>query len=135
MHLTVRDASQFFYVSQIFYKLTINLTKSSILLLYLRIFVQRWFRICCYLLLGIVLVYMVATTASSIWQCSPVEGAWDKSTRAKCISLTRNWYANAGYSIATDIMILCLPMQPIRASKLPAIQKKALMLVFALGGL
>ncbi|KND89528.1 hypothetical protein TOPH_05903 [Tolypocladium ophioglossoides CBS 100239] len=127
-------ALKLFYIAQIFYKLTINLTKSSILLLYLRIFVQRWFRICCYALMGLILAYMVATTASSIWQCSPIEGAWDKSIHPECISLTKNWYANAGFSIVTDVLILCLPMQPIWTSKLPINQKRALMLVFALGG-
>ncbi|KAK0390172.1 hypothetical protein NLU13_3744 [Sarocladium strictum] len=127
-------ALKLFYVAQIFYKLTINLTKSSILLLYLRIFLQRWFRICCYTLLAIILAYMVATTASSIFQCTPIRGAWDKSIGPKCISLTMNWYANAGFSIATDILILMLPMQPIWTSNLPVNQKRALMLVFALGG-
>jgi hypothetical protein len=124
-----------FYVAQIFYKLTINLTKASILLLYLRIFVQRWFRICSYILMALTLAYMVATTGASIWQCSPIAGAWDKSLRPNCISLTKNWYANAGFAIATDVLILALPMQPIWKSKLPVNQKRALMLVFALGGL
>ena len=90
---------QLFYVAQIFYKLTINLTKASILLLYLRIFVQRWFRISSYILMTLILAYMVATTGASIWQCNPIAGAWDKSLRPKCISLTKNWYANAGFEI------------------------------------
>ncbi|KAH0595830.1 hypothetical protein MHUMG1_06378 [Metarhizium humberi] len=123
-----------FYVAQIFYKITINLTKASIVLLYLRIFLQRWFRICCYILLGLFVAYMIGTVAASIWQCSPIKGAWDKSMKPTCISLTKNWYANAGYSIATDVLVLCLPMQPIWTSKLPVNQKRALMLVFALGG-
>ncbi|KAK2029597.1 hypothetical protein LX32DRAFT_727918 [Colletotrichum zoysiae] len=80
-----------FYVAQIFYKITINLTKASILLLYLRIFVQRYFRILCHVLLSIILTYMVATSASSIWQCTPVPRAWDKSIPGTCISLTMNW--------------------------------------------
>lgn len=125
--------SQLFYVAQIFYKITINLTKTSILLLYLRIFLQRWFRICCYVLMGLILSYMVATTASSIFQCHPIRGAWDKSIGPTCIDLTKNWYANAGFSIATDFLILLLPMQPLWASKLPRNEKIALMLVFALG--
>ncbi|KAG7114753.1 hypothetical protein HYQ45_016503 [Verticillium longisporum] len=83
-------ALKLFYVAQIFYKLTINLTKASILALYLRIFVQRWFRICCYVLVSIILAYMVATTASSIFQCSPISGAWDKSSKPTCIDLTKN---------------------------------------------
>ncbi|RFU71915.1 integral membrane [Trichoderma arundinaceum] len=125
--------SFWFYVAQIFYKLTINLTKMSIVLLYLRIFVQKWFRISCYILLGIVTAYAIASTSMSIWQCNPIRGAWDKSVNPTCISLTKNWYANAGYSIATDVLILALPMQPIWASKLPINQKRALMFVFALG--
>jgi hypothetical protein len=103
------------------------------LLLYLRIFVQKWFRITCYVLLGIVLAYMVATFASSVWQCTPIPRAWDKSIPGTCISITGNWYANAGFSIATDIIILVLPMQPIYQSKLPVKQKVALIVVFALG--
>ncbi|KAL0932629.1 uncharacterized protein CTRU02_211592 [Colletotrichum truncatum] len=122
-----------FYVAQIFYKLTINLTKASIILLYLRIFVQRYFRIMCYVLLGIILAYMVATSASSIWQCSPIARAWDKSIPGTCISLTMNWYANAGFSIATDLLIIALPQHVLWKSKLPSNQKKALMAVFALG--
>ncbi|KAK3693445.1 integral membrane protein [Podospora appendiculata] len=122
-----------YYVAQAFYKLTINLTKTSILILYLRIFVQRWFRIICYTLLGIILAYMVATFCSSVFQCTPIPRAWDKSIPGTCISITTNWYANAGFSIATDILILGLPMYPINASHLPRTQKIALMVVFALG--
>ncbi|WYZ46777.1 hypothetical protein EsH8_IX_001002 [Colletotrichum jinshuiense] len=122
-----------FYVAQIFYKITINLTKASILLLYLRIFVQRYFRVLCYILLSIILAYMVATSASSIWQCTPVPRAWDKSIPGTCISLTMNWYANAGFSIATDFLIMALPQHVLWKSKLPINQKKALMAVFALG--
>ncbi|KAK3382091.1 integral membrane protein [Lasiosphaeria ovina] len=126
-------ALKLFYVAQIFYKLTINLSKASILLLYLRIFVTRQFRIACWTLLATVLAYMVATTVASIRQCSPVPRAWDKTISGECISMTDFWYANAGFSIATDILILALPMYPIYSSHLPPGQKVALMVVFALG--
>ncbi len=128
-------ALELFYVAQIFYKITINLTKASILLLYLRIFLQRWFRICCYIFMSIILSYMLATVVASIWQCNPIRGAWDKSTHPSCISLTKNWYANAAFSIITDVAILLLPMQPIWSSNLPIGDKRALVFVFALGGL
>lgn len=85
--------------------------------------------------MGIILTYMVVSTGLSIWQCQPIRGAWDKSIHPTCINLTKNWYANAGYSIATDVLILLLPMQPIWASQLPINQKRALMLVFAMGSL
>jgi hypothetical protein len=95
--------------------------------------VKKWFRVACYTLLGIIMAYMLATFASSVWQCTPVPRAWDKSIPGTCINITTNWYANAGFSIATDIIILGLPMYPIYTSQLPRSQKAALMVVFALG--
>ncbi|KAF7714954.1 Uncharacterized protein PECH_007797 [Penicillium ucsense] len=122
-----------FFISQAFYKLTMNLTKMSILLLYLRIFIQRWFRIVCFTLLIIISCYMIAALFASIFQCTPVARAWDKSIAGHCIDITTNWYANAGFSIATDIMILALPMYPIYHSKMAVRRKIALMMVFAFG--
>lgn len=124
---------QLFYVAQAFYKLTINLTKASILLLYLRIFPKQWLRKTCLVLLAVILLYMVGTTASSIGQCNPIPRAWDKSIAGTCISITANWYANAAFSITTDLVILGLPMHSIYTSHLPTSQKLALMGVFALG--
>ncbi|KAJ5891764.1 uncharacterized protein N7473_007992 [Penicillium subrubescens] len=122
-----------FFVSQAFYKLTMNTTKMSILMLYLRIFIQRWFRITCHTLLVIIASYMVAAFFASVFQCTPVPRAWDKTIAGSCIDITTNWYANAGFSIATDIIILALPMYPIYKSKTPLKRKIALMIVFALG--
>ncbi|CAG8907933.1 unnamed protein product [Penicillium egyptiacum] len=122
-----------FFVSQAFYKLTMNMTKMSILMLYLRIFIQRWFRITCYLLLIIITSYMVAAFFASVFQCIPVARAWNKTIPGSCINITTNWYANAGFSIATDIIILTLPMYPLYKSKIVFKRKIALMGVFAFG--
>ncbi|KAM0323922.1 hypothetical protein ACHAQA_008503 [Verticillium albo-atrum] len=127
-------AMKLFYVAQIFYKLTINLTKSSILLLYLRLFsLHRRFRLTCLGLLSVILLYAMATTASSIFQCTPVPRAWDRTIPGSCISLTYNWYANAVFSIATDVAIILLPQRVIWKSQLPVGHKRALMGVFGLG--
>jgi hypothetical protein len=112
-----------------------NMTKISILMLYLRIFIQRWFRITCYVFLVIITSYMVAAFLSSVFQCTPVSRAWDKTFPGSCINITTNWYANAGFSIATDIIILALPMYPLYKTKIMLKRKIALMIVFALGAL
>ncbi|RDW56811.1 hypothetical protein BP5796_12878 [Coleophoma crateriformis] len=67
-------------------------------------------------------------------ECTPLPRAWDKSIPGTCISITKNWYANAGFSIATDLVILVLPMPILYKSNIPSNQKAALMFVFALGG-
>ncbi|RGP66508.1 integral membrane [Fusarium longipes] len=127
-------ALKLYYVAQIFYKLTINLAKISMLLLYLRIFVHRWFRRCCFTLMGLVTCYMIAAVALSILQCYPISGAWDKSTPPTCISLEKFWLANAGFSIAADTLILMLPMHPICTSKLSVPQKRGLIMLLTTGG-
>lgn len=127
---------QLFYIAQIFYKLTMNLTKISILLLYMRIFaVFTWFRRVGRVLIGIVTAYMIAAFFASVFQCTPVKRAWDRSTPGTCISIEQNWYANAGFSIATDFIILLLPIQPIMSLKLPTGEKIAVLGVFVLGAL
>ncbi|KAG0648755.1 hypothetical protein D0Z07_4764 [Hyphodiscus hymeniophilus] len=120
-------SNNLFYIAQAFYKLTMNLTKASILLLYLRIFVQRYFRIMCYILLAIILSYMVAAFLAAVFQCTPIPRAWNKAIPGTCISLPENWYANAGFSIATDVLILLLPMPILYKSHMPVNQKAALM--------
>ncbi|WZH39864.1 Integral membrane protein [Fusarium acuminatum] len=98
-------ALKLFYIAQIFYKLTINLAKISMLLLYLRIFVQEWFRRCCFTLMAIIASYMAVALALSIWQCHPLSGAWDKSLHPKCVSLDKTWHANAGFKRALITVI------------------------------
>lgn len=113
-----------------------NLTKISILLLYMRIFeVFTWFRFIGRALIGIVTAYMIAAFFAAVFQCTPVERAWDKSIAGSCISIEKNWYANAGFSIATDAIILLLPIKPILSLKLPIGEKVAVLGVFVLGAL
>ncbi|KAI1031039.1 hypothetical protein LB504_001013 [Fusarium proliferatum] len=67
-------------------------------------------------------------------KCQPLSGAWDKSIQPTCISLNKNWHANAGFSIGTDTLILMLPIQPIWISQLPVAHKRALTMVLTMGG-
>ncbi|KAJ1335004.1 hypothetical protein MN608_01737 [Microdochium nivale] len=128
------EAMKLFYVSQVTYKTSINLTKASILLLYLRIFGSiRWFRYACAAVLSCVACYWAASLAGTVFQCTPVQRAFDPSVPGHCIDNLRFWYANAGFSIATDLVILVLPMLPVTTLEIPRVQKMALMFVFTLG--
>jgi hypothetical protein len=128
------QALKFFVYSQYTYKTSINSTKASILLLYLRLFVQKPFRLACFAVLIFVLMFGVSTLFASIFQCTPIPRSWNKGIPGHCIDTTMFWFANAGISIAEDIIILVLPMPVIYALKLNLNIKISLMLVFALGG-
>ncbi|KIM96091.1 hypothetical protein OIDMADRAFT_148582 [Oidiodendron maius Zn] len=134
--LTVNNrekALMFFYFSQFTYKISINATKASILLLYLRIFVQNQFRLICWTLLGFVAAFGTATTLASIFQCTPIPRTWNKNIQGVCLNTVIFWYTNAGFSIAGDLILLVLPMPVLYNLKLPLNQRIALMLVFSLG--
>ncbi|KXJ94865.1 hypothetical protein Micbo1qcDRAFT_221338 [Microdochium bolleyi] len=129
-----REAMKLFYISQVTYKTSINLTKASILLLYLRIFGSiRWFRNACVLVLTCVAMYWLASLAGTLFQCTPIQRAFNPSIPGHCINNLKFWYANAGFSIATDLIILVLPMLPVTTLEIPRVQKMALMFVFTLG--
>jgi hypothetical protein len=128
-------SSQYFYLCQITYKTSINLTKCSILLLYIRIFSNvRWFKYACYFLTGAVALYGTASVTATIFQCTPVSRAYNKGIPGVCIDNQKFWWANAGFSVATDLLILLIPMPLIYQLQIQRIQKMALVLVFGLGG-
>lgn len=116
------------------YKVTINLTKASICLLYLRIFAHiSWFRKAVYVVMAYVLLYAAASIIATIFECSPVARVWDHSVEGTCIDLTGFWYANAAANIIGDFAILFLPMPVVKSLKLPSRQKWGLRLIFGLG--
>lgn len=116
------------------YKFTINLTKTSICLLYLRIFAHvGWFRKTVYVVLAYVLLYATGSIIATIFECTPVERVWDHTIQGTCINLTEFWYANAAANIIGDFGILLLPMPVVRSLQLPSRQKWGLTMVFGLG--
>ena len=132
-HVTANQR-QYFFMAQVSYKAAINLVKCCILLLYLRLFhVVRWFRLSCWGLLTVVALYCTASIAATIFQCRPVIRAFDKDTPGNCIDTAKFWFANAGFSIATDIIILLLPMPLVWKLEVPRMQKAALVGVFTVG--
>ncbi|KAL6864649.1 putative PTH11-typeG-protein-coupled receptor [Trichoderma novae-zelandiae] len=131
---TKYQALKYLYMSQVTYKAAINLTKCSILLLYLRLFkIVGWIRWACWGLFACVITYCVSSIIATICQCNPVAKAFDKTLPGTCIDLARFWFANAGFSIATDIIILLLPMPLVYQLEAPGAYKIALMAVFAIG--
>lgn len=126
---------QFFYVVQILYKFTINLTKASILLLYLRFIREPIYIRLNHAIMGYVVVYAVCSISVTAFQCVPVPRTWDKSVAGGCISLEAFWYAGAAINVSSDLMILLLPMPTIFKMNCPRREKIGLALVFAVGGL
>ena len=112
------DISQLFYQVQIYYKITINLTKASIVLLYYRIFTTRPFRMCCIVVLVVIFIFGCSLTATTIFQCSPIKKIYIQSTPGTCLSHLNLWRVNALYNILSDVIIIILPFPVLRSLSL-----------------
>jgi hypothetical protein len=67
--------------------------------------------------------------------CLPVAYFWDKAIPGgRCLPEQPVWFGNGALNIATDLMILILPMPTFSKLQLAKKQKIGLMLVLALGG-
>ncbi|OAP57336.1 hypothetical protein AYL99_08074 [Fonsecaea erecta] len=129
------QALKYFFLLQIFYKLTINCTKLSILFLYLRIFTDRpWFVRTCWSLVTFVVGACISFTIATILQCNPISRAWERwASDGSCVDIYALWYSNAIYNILTDFLLVLMVPPVIFRLKLPVRQKLALTCIFGLG--
>ncbi|UPK92128.1 hypothetical protein LCI18_003063 [Fusarium solani-melongenae] len=123
-----------FFIAQTPYKVTVCLNKVAAILLYLRLFPTKNFRVACYVVMGIIVSWSIGGVGATIWQCVPIEGAWNKAIDAKCIDSNKFWIAYAVMNILTDIMVLTLPIGSIMRLQMNIRERLMLCGVFLLGG-
>ena len=124
-----------FWISQILYKLSLLCTKLSICFLYRRIFerARRSFNIALTSVMVLIALYYTAVVLVTIFECTPVSKSWIKTEPGTCINTTSFFYANAGFNIFTDVVIIALPVPVIHALHLPLRQRLMLCCIFAVG--
>ncbi|KAK5656995.1 hypothetical protein OQA88_3518 [Cercophora sp. LCS_1] len=111
-------------------------TKASILCFYLRFSVSKWFKIAVYFVLAIVIGYCLAGGFAFVYACTPIYSFWDTSYRGpkKCIDINA-WYATlVSLNVATDAIILALPIWILRPLRAGLSQKAAIAGILGTGG-
>ncbi|PTB36851.1 uncharacterized protein TrAFT101_007282 [Trichoderma asperellum] len=125
------------YVFSILYNPALMATKTSILIFYLRLTqnLQMVLRFASWLTLIIVNIAGVVLTFMNIFQCRPVQAAWnaDYNGPTKCIPLLTEFICAAPVNIVTDLAILALPIPVLTGMRLPSRQKTILVITFTLG--
>ncbi|KFZ14683.1 hypothetical protein V501_03119 [Pseudogymnoascus sp. VKM F-4519 (FW-2642)] len=125
--------SQLYYISQIFYVTVQSLAKVSILLLYLRIFPAKRFRLVTNIALGWMVCRTLAFIGVLILQCIPVELSWDITVPGKCANSQVFVYVAAAFSIFEDFVIMLLPVWELKDLTLSGKKRMGLIFMFALG--
>ncbi|GKZ19790.1 hypothetical protein AbraCBS73388_004778 [Aspergillus brasiliensis] len=108
-------AAKLRYVTHIIYTLITGLIKTSICLLYLRVFPNL--RTITLGTIAFVGAMSIAIILATIFQCSPVDAVYNphKYDQYTCFASIPFWYATAALSLATDLWILGLPIRTILA--------------------
>lgn len=133
---TVQNFRKSFLAVQILYFTNAVFTKTSLLLLYHRIFgVIKGFRLALWASGSLVIAYYIACVITSIAGCSPVSKFWDPSVPGKCISQVVFFRYNGVGNMLLDVLILCLPYPMAWRLQTTARQKLILSGMFLLGGL
>ncbi|KAJ5082052.1 hypothetical protein N7532_011095 [Penicillium argentinense] len=126
----------FFALELLDFPFTITPAKISLLLFYLRIFNVRKFQITTYIVGSLVLAVGITVFFGTIFQCTPVDYGWDKSSGSgSCVDQITFYRGVSPVNALTGIMILIMPLPLIWQLHAPRGQKLALTGVFLLGGL
>lgn len=109
-----------------------TLIKLSILTLYLRLFnVDGHLKKACYAMMGFVVAWGIAVLLTTIFQCSPVHAAWDKTIPdLKCFDLAAFVIGSNVPNILADAVIIALPLPLLWSLKLSTLRKLGLIALF-----
>jgi hypothetical protein len=124
-----------FYITIVLYTSAVLFLKMTLLVGYYRVLaVQNSRKV---YIAAIILVggWSVSQLGVAIFGCSPIHGFWDFSVKTHCINTTVMWYTNVAGNIATDLIVIILPIPAIVKLNLPNRQKWYLVGIFILGTL
>ena len=133
-HITYLKLS---FISSIMYFSIITATKTSILLMYRRIFsIDKPFRLQSLLVLIIVFAFWLACTIATLTNCRPLEYSWiGLSLEEFCFNYNIFWMVTGAVEVVIDTTILALPVRMILGLQLSVRRKLSIIFIFLLGGL
>ena len=123
--------------SGLLYVAAVTFPKVSILVLYLRVFMDRKVRIATWAVMGVVVGHCVFTGIITTFAiCQPFAYNWDKTIRGgHCGDLMAVYKYVSIPNILTDLAILVLPHSTLRQLRSGKIQKVGIIVTFLAGGL
>ena len=115
--------------------LGVAVVKVGILLFYWRVFIVPEFRRRVVMVGAIVLTSSTAIFFCFLVQCNPIPRFWADTEDGYCINQVAFYIAGGSLNIASDILVLSLPIRQVWKLNAPLNQRIALVFLFCLGGL
>jgi hypothetical protein len=124
------------YIYQILYLITLFFIKMSILTFYRRLSPAYGYHLAIKIIAVIVSVYTVAMIFVNAFECPKNPSlAWSPKFPHGCRNLVPTYYAQAGFNILSDIVILLLPLPSLLKLHVSKRKRIALVLVFSVGSI
>lgn len=119
---------------EIFYTLSVNLSKMSLLILYIKVFPPTRLTIVSKITFVIVGVLAVGAVLATLLICQPIQANWYLDTPGRHCGSQKLAIGVFGVTnVMTDIMTLGLPIPSLLKLKLPQLKKFGLVATFAIG--
>lgn len=114
--------------------ISLVLTKISVLLLFLDIFISTWIRKATYIVMGMVILAGLWMVFSTVLICIPPHASWNLAPpHRKCLPGRIKWFIDATLNLVLELIIFCLPIPVARSMALRSCQKVWFSTIFALG--
>ena len=111
-------------------------TKLSLLVVYLQLSPQKWFRIAAWFSIVIVALYTSVITLLMFFHCHPVRRAFDFTIQTGyCLDAGILYMATAVSNIITDVMLFILPTPMVLKLNMSKSRKITAIAIFGIGSL
>jgi hypothetical protein len=121
-------------VAEILHLPAVAFPKLCIILLYLRVFTNKYARLSTWALIYIVAGTWIAYTVAAGFQCQPFAFNWDKSIPGgRCFDVTAFALSSSVPNIVSDVAIMFLPVRTILDLKVSVGKRVGLCLIFLTG--
>ena len=116
------------------YVVCLALAKASLLAFYFRMSQLRWLKVTSVVLGLVIVAYSLALIFALVFACRPIAAAWDVTiANAQCINRPAIYVVLAVLNIATDVILLILPIPMVWKLQMPVVQKIGVIIVFLIG--
>lgn len=130
------NVAQVTYVTAPIYQMCNGFTKLSLLVVYLQLSPQKWFRVAAWFSIVVVALYTSVITLLMFFHCHPVRRAFDfKIQTGHCLDAGILYMATAVSNIITDLMLFVLPTPMVLKLKMDKSLKIAAIAIFGIGSL
>ena len=124
------------YWPELNYTICIAIIKLSVLISYNTIFGRlKWFRYAVLTLGTLTSIWFLGVFFSVLFQCTPVDKAWQPTKPGHCIAFKPFLWGNSISNTLLDWSILLLPVAPVVRLQMGTVQKTLVLASFSLGSL